>query len=149
MIWEKNDCVVWRIDARELNKKLPEKYKKALKNKKTFIFSVSLLSEVVNSVQDYDEDMGDKSLVIVEPPSLDQRIVNQYSFFTILPKGISNFDEFLKNNTENTVKYIISRELQWDIRDILDQLNINDRIMYPGIDGIAKWIARHYFVKNK
>ena len=138
MIWEKNDCVVWRIDARELNKKLPEKYKKALKNKKTFIFSVSLLSEVVNSVQ-----------VIVEPPSLDQRIVNQYSFFTILPKGISNFDEFLKNNTENTVKYIISRELQWDIRDILDQLNINDRIMYPGIDGIAKWIARHYFVKNK
>lgn len=145
----KNDCVVWRIDAKELNTKLPEKYKTALKEKKTFIFSVNLLSGITNSIEEYDRDMADQSLVVIEPPSLDQRIVNQYSFFTILPNGINDFDKYLENNTENTVKYIINRELQWDIRDTLDQLNINDRIMYPGIDGIAKWIGRHYFVKNK
>ena len=32
---DKRDCVVWKIDARELNQKLPEKYKAALSKKKT------------------------------------------------------------------------------------------------------------------
>ena len=145
---DKRDCVVWRIDARELKEKLPAKYKNALNNKKTFIFSVSLLAEVTNSIQEYDQDMSNQSLVVVEPPSLDQRIVNQYSFFTILPKGIADLEKFLDENTENTVKYIIQRDLRWDLRDILDQLNINDRIIYPGKDGIAKWLARHYYVRR-
>ena len=92
--------------------------------------------------------MDGKSLVTIEPPSIDQRIVNQYSFFTMLPKGIKDLEKYLDENTENTVKYIINRKLRWDLRDILDQLNMNERIIYPGIDGIACWLARHYYVKK-
>ena len=44
--------------------------------------------------------------------------------------------------------YIIDRKLRWDLRDILDQLNMNERMIYPGMDGIAKWLARHYYVKR-
>ncbi len=57
-------------------------------------------------------------------------------------------EKFLDDNTENTVKYIIHRDLRWDLRDILDQLNINERIIYPGMDGVAKWLARHYYVRR-
>lgn len=145
---ESRDCVVWRIDARELNKKLPPKYADALNEKRTFIFSVKLLSEVTNSVSEYDNDMGDKALVTIEPPSLDQRIVNQYSFFTVLPIGITDLEKYLEANTERTVKYVIDRKLRWDLRDILDQLNMNERSIYPGMDGIASWLARHYYVKR-
>ena len=145
---DKRDCVVWRIDARELNKRLPQKYADALNAKRTFIFSVKLLSEVTNSISEYDEDMGNRSFVTIEPPSLDQRIVNQYSFFTVLPSGITNLEEYLENNTFRTVKYVIDRKLRWDLRDILDQLNMNERSIYPGMDGIAKWLARHYYVKR-
>ena len=99
-------------------------------------------------LKEYDQDMADQSLVVVEPPSPDQRIVNQYSFFTILPKGITDLEKFLDENTENTVKYIIHRDLRWDLRDILDQLNINDRFIYLGKGGIAKWLARHYYVRR-
>ena len=35
-----------------------------------------------------------------------------------------------------------------DIRDLLNQMNMNERIIYPGIDGIAKWLSRHYSVKG-
>ena len=87
-------------------------------------------------------------MVTVEPPSIDQRIVNQYSFFTVLPKGITKLEEYLDAHTNNTVKYVIDRSLRWDLRDILDQLNMNERMIYPGIDGIAKWLARHYYVKR-
>ena len=146
---DKRECAVWRIDARELNKRLPEKYKNALDQKKTFIFSVKLLSEVTNSIEEYDNDMGKSALVTIEPPSIDQRIVNQYSFFTVLPKGIIDLEKFLNDNTENTVKYVIDRSVRWDLRDILDQLNMNERTVYPGTDGIAAWLARHYYVKRQ
>ena len=145
---EKRDCAVWRIDAREINQRLPEKYKKVLNEKKTFIFSVENLSRVTNSIDEYDEDMQGQALVTLEPPSIDQRIVNQYSFFTVVPHGIERMEDFLDKYTNNTVKYIIDRKLRWDLRDILDQLNMNERMIYPGMDGIAKWLARHYYVKK-
>lgn len=144
-----HDCAVWRIDAREINQRLPEKYKKVLNEKKTFIFSVENLSRVTNSIDEYDEDMQGQALVTLEPPSIDQRIVNQYSFFTVVPHGIERMEEFLDKYTEHTVKYIIDRQLRWDLRDILDQLNMNERMIYPGMDGIAKWLARHYYVKKR
>ena len=143
-----HDCAVWRIDVRELNSKLPSKYKDALAVKSTFIFSVNLLSSIVNDISDYDDDMQDKSLVTVEPPSLDQRIVNQYSFFTVVPTAITDLEAYLDTNTERTVKYVIDSSLRWDLRDILDQLNMNERMIYPGKEGIAKWLARHYFVRD-
>ncbi len=145
---EKRDCVIWRIDARELNKYLPEEYKKVLDDRSTYVFSVKSLTEITNSIEDYDKSMGSKSLVMIEPPSVDQRIVNQYSFFSMVPKGISNLEKYLDENTDHTVKYIIDRSLRWDLRDILDQLNMNERTIYPGLDGISKWIARHYYVKR-
>ena len=58
-------------------------------------------------------------------------------------------EDFLAANTENTVKYVIKKELRWRIRDMLDQLNINERTVYPGLDGLSKWLARHYFVKGE
>lgn len=141
------DCVVWRIDVRELNKRLPQSYRKALDDRKTFIFSVDNLARVTNSIEEYDAAMKGSAFVTVEPPSIDQRIVNQYSFFTIMPNGISKLEDYLAD-TENTVKYIIDKSLRWDLRDILDQLNMNERMIYPGLDGIAKWLARHYYVRN-
>jgi len=143
----KSNCVIWRIDVKELNEKLPIKYKKALEEKRTFIFSVDNLSRVVDSIKQFDEDMKASSLVTIEPPSIDQRIVNQYSFFTLVPHGITDLEKYLDENTNNTVKYVINKDIRWDVRDILDQLNMNERMIYPGIDGIAQWLARHYYVK--
>ena len=143
------DCVVWRIDLRDLNRNLPEKYKEHLASKKSFVFSLDGLTEVAESIAQYDEDMGNNAMVCFEPPSIDQRIANQYSFFSVVPNGIEDLETFLDGHTENTVKYIIDKSLRWDLRDYLDQFNINERMIYPGKAGIAKWLARHYFVKAK
>ena len=146
--FERRDCVVWRIDVRELNHKLPEKYRQKLKENRAYVFSVKSLESVVCSLEEYDYDMAGKSLITIEPPSIDQRIANQYSFFTVVPPAINNLVKFLDENTENTVKYIIDRKIRWDLRDTLDQLNMNERMIYPGKEGIAKWLARHYYVRK-
>jgi len=142
------DCVVWRIDLRDLNRNLPPKYQQYLANKDTFVFSLDSLAELAPDIDQYDRDMGDQALVCFEPPSVDQRIVNQYSFFSAIPSGITDLEAFLEAHTENTVKYVIHKSLRWELRDILDQLNINERMIHPGTAGIAKWLARHYYVKS-
>ena len=111
------------------------------------VFSVDMLTEVTNSLDQYDADMGKDSMVVIEPPSIGPRIVNQYSFFSIIPTEMDDVEGFLDKNTDNTVVYIIDRHLRWRVRDMLDQLNMSERIVYPGLDGLSKWIARHYFVK--
>ena len=78
---------------------------------------------------------------------IDPRIINQYSFFSVIPNDMSDIEGFLDSNTNNTIKYIIRRDMRWRIRDMLDQLNISERIVYPGLDGLSRWIGRHYYVR--
>ncbi len=147
-LMESHDCMVWRIDMAELVSLLPERYRDYVNQKQTTIFSVDMLKEITgNSLTRYDEDMKDRAMVIIEPPSMNPRIINQYSFFSVVPMDIVDIEEFLEKRTQHTVKYVIDASLRWRVRDMLDQLNISERIVYPGLDGLSKWIARHYYVK--
>jgi len=145
---EDHDCAVWRIDITELHRMLPEKYREVLRANKTSIFSVDMLNQAASSPEQYDRDMGDKAMVVIEPPSIDPRIINQYSFFSVIPTDMHDIEGFLDRNTNNTVKYVIKKEMRWRIRDMLDQLNISERIVYPGLDGLSRWIGRHYYVRE-
>lgn len=106
-----------------------------------------MLNGVVQTLNAYDNDMKGDSMVLLEPPSINQRIINQYSYFTIIPKEMTDIELFLDTKTNHTIKYIIDKSLKWQIRDMLDQLNINERIVYPGLDGLSAWIKRRYYVK--
>lgn len=148
--WEKmdeHDCIMWRINASELYNKLPDEIKHSTHGAQ--ILSVDMLNNATNTIKEYDDKIQNKSMVILEPPSIEPRIVNQYAFFSVVPKKIDDIEDFLINNTEDTVKYVISKDLKWRIRDFLDEANISERTIYPGLDGICKWLARHYYVKDK
>ncbi len=146
---EQHDCVIWKINIEEIHKLLPKKYFDKLDEENAGIFTVEMLNKIVDSTAKYDRDMKDSAMIIIEPPSIDPRIINQYSYFSIIPSGMTDIEKFLNDNTENTVKYVIKKELRWRIRDMLDQLNINERIVYPGLDGLSQWLTRHYYVKPK
>ena len=141
-----HDCVVWRIDMYELIAHLPEKYRLAVGREQSTLFSVEMLNGLAPTLEQYDEDMGDHSMVIIEPPSTNERIITQYSFFSVIPTGM-DIEKFLNERTEKTVKYVIDKNLRWRVRDMLDSLNISERLFFPGLDGLSKWIARHYYVK--
>ncbi len=146
------NAVLWKIDADELNAKLPDKYRRVLAQDKAHMFTVEMLQRCTGSLTEYDLDMQDHAMVLMEPPSIDQRIINQYANFAIIPReierpdGTRTIEQYLNDNTENTVKYIIDKSLIWRIRDMLDQMNVNERITYPGLDGLSQWLKRHYYV---
>jgi len=145
---DKRDCVVWRIDVSKLHQDLPEKYEAICKEKNQKIFTVDMISAVCDSLEQYDADMGDSKMVILEPPSMDSRMMNQYSFFSVMPSSAKAADDVLAKYEDVAVKFIINKNIRWEIRDFLDLSNVNERIVYPGLDGIAQWIARHYYVRN-
>ena len=145
---DKHDSVLWKINIVETNRLLPEKYRKELEVNRAFLFTVDMLDKLVEDTAGYDEDMAGKSMVLIEPPSSNQRIINQYSFFSIVPKQMEDIEGFLENENITVVKYIIKKELRWRVRDMLDQMNINERIVYPGLDGLSQWLKRHYYVKE-
>ncbi|MCR5626227.1 MAG: FRG domain-containing protein [Lachnospiraceae bacterium] len=145
---DKHDCVVWRVDVDELHSMLPEKYQKIMQETKTTVFSLKMLQEACSGPKEYDQDMMGKAMLIVEPPSIEQRIINQFSFFSVVPIDMDDVAVFLNEHTEKTVKYVIKKELRWQVRDLLDQLNISERIIYPGLDGLSQWLARHYYVMD-
>lgn len=144
---EQYDGVVWRINIEEINNLLPIKYQEELHKERAYLFTIDMLSKLAVTMQNYDEDMEGNAMVMIEPPSIDQRIINQYSYFSIIPENMENIEDFLDKHTNSTIKYVLKKEVKWRIRDMLDQMNINERIMYPGLDGLSQWLKRHYFVK--
>lgn len=145
---DNHDCILWQIDIREVNDKLPTRYKDLLEKHSAHLFTLDMLDELDLSLSQYDIDMDTNAIILIEPPSIDLRIINQYSYFSVVPMKVTNLETFLDAHTNNTVKYIINKNIRWEIRDMLDQCNINERMAFPGLDGISKWISRYYYVRR-
>src|SRR5207248_10069083 len=72
-----------------------------------------------------------------EPPAFDSRIVNQYALFSVTSPVDLNLAKFAQ-------RIVIPAELKWEIRDKLDQANVTERVLFPGLDGISRWLGRYY-----
>lgn len=53
-------------------------------------------------------------------------------------------DTFLEAQVDGVRKLIIPAALKWEVRDKLDQSNITERVLFPGFDGLSRWLRRYY-----
>jgi hypothetical protein len=75
---------------------------------------------------------------------LNERIVNQYSLFSLMSRPEARLDEWLESKPELARRVVIPAELKWEVRDKLDQSNVTERVLFPGLDGLSRWLARYY-----
>ena len=53
-------------------------------------------------------------------------------------------DDWMASNPGLWTKIIVPRDLKWEVRDKLDQSNVTERVLFPGLDGLSQWLKRHY-----
>jgi hypothetical protein len=83
---------------------------------------------------------------MIEPPSLDSRIVAQSAVFTLCSDKLQSFDKFLESQGlgDTLTKFVIpAREVPL-FRDQLDLAGIDERRLFPDLDGLAAQLKRYY-----
>jgi len=108
--------------------------------------TVDMLS-TFRTLREFDRLARTPFVVFLEPPSLDPRIVNQFALFSLMSSPDATLDDWLTTHPKLVRRIIVPAALKWEIRDKLDQANINERVLFPGLDGLSRWLARYYWPK--
>jgi hypothetical protein len=141
------DGVIWALNYEKLKKYLPDNLQKKLNEVGSNSFTIEMLQQTYQNVKELSQENSD-FVVAFEPPSLDYRIVNQYAIFTFMSHSNAILNNWLLDKPELYFRIRIPAQMKWEIRDKLDQVNINERVLFPGMDGLSKWLTRHYSPKN-
>ncbi len=138
-----NDGVVWCVNFVEANKQLPPRLRRMLEHEGSDTFTVEMLG-TFRTLKEFDTLRREPFVVFVEPPAVDKRILNQLALFSLMSSPQARLDDWLERHPHLCRKVLVPARLKWEIRDKLDQANINERVLFPGLDGLSRWLARYY-----
>ena len=142
-----DDGVIWCTDYHKTNELLPKPLRKILDAEDANIFTTEMLNRVATTLDEFDTMSHDDFVLFFEPPSLDERIVNQFALFS-LPSRADLLLEQLLERLDAYRRVIIPATLKWEVRDKLDQANITERVLFPGLDGLSQWLKRYFTTKR-
>jgi hypothetical protein len=143
------DAAIWCVDFVQTNRLLPPRLKAVLQDEGSNAFTVEMLDRIAGSLPDLDRCDTNPFVVFLEPPSLDDRIVNQFALFAMMSSATARLDTWLEAHPELYRRIIIPASLKWEVRDKLDQSNITERVLFPGHDGLSRWLKRYYTQKPR
>jgi hypothetical protein len=137
------DGVVWCVNFVEANKRLPARLRRILEQEGSDTLTVEMLG-AFSTLREFDALKRDPFVVFVEPPAVDRRILNQLALFSLMSSPDARLDDWLEQHPDLYRKVRVPAGLKWEIRDKLDQANVNERVLFPGLDGLSRWLARYY-----
>ncbi len=137
------DGVVWCVDFVRANRLLPDQLRRLLEDEQSDTFTVEMLSRFA-SLRDFDALGGDPFVAFIEPPSLDTRILNQFALFSLMPGPLTGMNGWIAAHPDLCRRVDVPARLKWEVRDKLDQANVNERTLFPGLDGLSRWLGRYY-----
>ncbi|MBW3670384.1 MAG: FRG domain-containing protein [Acidobacteria bacterium] len=140
-----SDGVIWCVNFAAAHRMLPPRVRQILDEEEARIFTGEMLSTLASSLREFDQIGAETDFVLFfEPPSLDDRIVNQFALFSVPSRADLKLDEFFSEHPEILRRVVFPASLKWEVRDHLDQANITERVLFPGLDGLASWLKRYY-----
>lgn len=142
------DAAIWCVNYVKANEYLPHRLGLEIKEEGSNVFTPEMLDLICKNLKELDQLQEQDFLLFLEPPALDDRIVNQHALFSMMSNPRTLLNEFMGRHPELYYRIIIPKELKWEIRDKLDQSNITERVLFPGLDGLSTWLKRHYSPKG-
>lgn len=121
--------------------------------KGAWVYDTKLLESSFEDLDSLDQTFDHRrpttrTLLLWEPPSLDARIANQAGLLSLMNSADGSQDDFLyeytKSHSDLIRRIIILPSAKSEIRDMLDQNNISERMLFPGLPGLCDWLKRYY-----
>jgi hypothetical protein len=138
------DGVIWCVDYVATKRFLPAPLRTVLKREDSNAFTVEMLAQAASDLPAFDKLSRDPFLLFFEPPSLDDRIVNQFALFSVMSSPAADMSDWAAQHADLCERIIVPASAKWEIRDKLDQANISERVLFPGLDGLSRWLTRYY-----
>ena len=144
------DGVVWTLDYVRAHELLPAPLQEGVRDEGANVFTAEMIDRVARRRSELDHLAEDDDFVLfLEPPSFDDRIVNQYALFSLMSSARASLDEWCVQHSDLVRRIVIPAELKWEVRDKLDQANITERVLFPGLDGLSRWLRRYYLPRSR
>lgn len=138
------DAAIWCVNYIKTTEYLPEKLRDAIRKEGSNVFTPEVLEPVAPNLWSLSEFQEEPFVLFLEPPSIDERIIHQYALFSLMSTSDSMLCDWLNQHPELYFRIIIPAKLKWEVRDKLDQVNITERVLFPGLTGLSAWLKRHY-----
>jgi len=143
-----DDGVIWAINYVKAHQLIPAELRMELQTEGANVFTVEMLSKKIVSLEKLARLSDSCVMLFFEPPSMDDRIVNQFALFSVMSDPTVIMNDWLADYPEICRKIVIPSHLKWEIRDKLDQANVTERVLFPGLGGLSRWLKRHYSPKS-
>lgn len=148
--YKKEDGTIWCLHAgilRDINEQ--NNTKAASLRRISWVYDTRLLENSYPNLAELDKSNSDGKLMLFwEPPSLDSRIASQAGLLSIMNDADESQNDFLQTSSSQfqdlVFRIVIEAAAKAEIRDMLDQNNISERTMFPGLPGLCDWLRRYY-----
>jgi len=143
--WPADDALLWAVDVAEAHRSLPAPLRRALDEEGSLLFTTELLHRHARNVAELDALRDDEPFALFfEPPTLDARIANQAAVLSVIADARCHMQDWLGEREGTCRAWRIPAALKGEVRDRLDQAHVNERVLLPGLDGLAAWLRRYY-----
>jgi hypothetical protein len=149
------DGLIWCLHAGALRKINLKKHEAIIKdpNRKAWLYDTRLLESQFCDLDALDrtflaDQPETRMMLLWEPPSLDDRIANQSGILSLMntPTGSQNafLADYAPQYPDLVRRILIAATAKPEVRAMLDQNNINERTLFPGLPGVCLWLKRYY-----
>lgn len=138
------DAAIWCVNYVKSNELIPDRLRDAIRAEGSNVFTPEVLEPVCSSLKELGSFQKEEFVLFLEPPSLDARIVHQFALFSMMSSPNGVLSDWLYDHPDLFFRIIIPARLKWEVRDKLDQVNITERVLFPGLAGLSQWLRRHY-----
>ena len=143
--WPDDDALLWAVDVEAVHRSLPDGLREALADEGSLVFTTELLADHAGGVGELDRLRADEPFALFfEPPALDERIANQAAVLSIISDATCHMQGWLGARAGTCRVWRIPAGLKTEVRERLDQAHVNERVLMPGLDGLAAWLRRYY-----
>jgi FRG domain-containing protein len=143
--WPDDEAVLLSVDCEGAHELLPARLGEIYEREGSLVFTTEMLSDLAPDLEAFDALTADDPFVVFfEPPSLDERIVNQAAVLSAISDPKCHMEDWMDRHPDLWRAWRIPAEVKAEVRDRLDQAHVNERLLMPGLDGLAAWLRRYY-----